>query len=201
MADYLARMEAAQRKAEALEMQRQQHMQQDEEDQSIPSSAIVAAAAEEEPPEPVQPSGPQGVLGDYMASLQAARMLHEQRSLAKGKQAQAVIPELDISDANRTGAAAIDVVLKPEVSRGVNTQLAHLARVAAELKDLAGHVGQRAEGKQATALKPRKSRVNAGLQPGLQLDQGSSNVAAAPMGKLLPVEDFSSAQDAMPKSD
>ena len=186
MADYLARMEAAQRKAEALELQRQQHMHEEEAERSMPSASIVAAAAEDEGRE--QPPGPQGLMGDYAARLQAARALHEQRSLAKGKQAQAVIPELDTSDVNRTGAAAIDIVLKPEVSRGVNTQLAHLARVAAELKDLAGHVGQRAEGKQTTALKPRKSRINGGLQA----EVGPSNAEAQPIREALSLEDFSS---------
>lgn len=200
MADYLARMEAAQRKAEALEMQRQQHMQQEEEEQTIPSAAN---AAEEEARQPVQQgqSGPQGMMGDYMARLQAARQLQE-RNLAKGKQAQAIIPDLDMSDVNQVGAAAVDVALKPEVSRGVNTQLAHLARVAAELKDLAGHVGQRAEGKQETALKPRKSRIGGGLK--LQLNANSGSMAAGqPVRNALAAEDFSSAADASPnlKSD
>lgn len=202
MADYLARMEAAQRKAEALEMQRQQHMLEEQEEQSIPSAASVAATAEEEELQPVQrgQSGPQGVMGDYMSRLQAARTLHE-RSHAKGKEARAVIPGLDTSDVNAVGAAAIDVVPKPEVSRGVNTQLAHLARVAAELKDLAGHVGQRAEGKQETALKPRKSRIKGGLK--MQLETSSSNAAVQPVRQALAFEDFSSNEEALPdlKSD
>ena len=212
MADYLARMEAAQRKAELLELQRQQHMQSEEqeEEDAGASAAIVAAAAEAGSQERaqqqggVQQPGPQGVMGDYMARMQAARALHEQRSLAKGKQAQAIIPDLDMSDINRTGATAISVALKPEVTRGVNTQLAHLAKVAAELKDLAGHVGQRAEGKQATALRPRKSRAegirslgNLAMQP----ETSSSSAAVQPNRPPLELQDFSSVNDAPLKSD
>ena len=212
MADYLARMEAAQRKAEALELQRQQHMkgEEQEEEASGASAAIVAAAAEEDSQEPaqqgegVQQPGPQGVMGDYMARMQAARAVHEQRSLAKGKQAQAIIPDLDTSDINRTGAVAINVALKPEVTRGVNTQLAHLAKVAAELKDLAGHVGQRAEGKQATALRPRKSRAE-GIRslgiPAMQPETNFSSAALQPIRPPLEVQDFSSVRDAPFKLD
>ena len=154
MADYMARLEAAKRKAEALEMQRQQHMQEpDEIEASAASASIVAAAAQMEeagsssqaPPLSSQPKpGPQGILGHYMSTLEAARARQGWQAAAKGKQATAVIPDLDLGDINRTGSGPIDIVLKPQVSRGVNTQLAHLARVAAELKDLAGHVGQRA---------------------------------------------------------
>ncbi|KAL0052656.1 hypothetical protein WJX82_005365 [Trebouxia sp. C0006] len=200
MADYMARLEAAKRKAEALEMQRQQHMQEpDEIEASAASASIVAAAAQMEeagsssqaPPLSSQPKpGPQGILGHYMSTLEAARARQGWQAAAKGKQATAVIPDLDLGDINRTGSGPIDIVLKPQVSRGVNTQLAHLARVAAELKDLAGHVGQRAEGKLVARPDPRKSGIRS-LQP-------SSNpfprADVQPIREPLNVDDFSSAE-------
>ncbi|KAL0031209.1 hypothetical protein WJX77_009639 [Trebouxia sp. C0004] len=200
MADYMARLEAAKRKAEALEMQRQQHLQEREEvEASAASASIVAAAAEMEeagpsiqaPPLSSQPkSGPQGILGDYMSTLEAARARQERQAAAKGKQATAVIPDLDLGDINRIGSGPIDIVLKPQVSRGVNTQLAHLARVAAELKDLAGHVGQRAEGKQVARPDPRKSGIRT-LQPSVN---SFPRAEVQPIREPLNVEDFSSVE-------
>jgi len=200
MADYMARLEAAKRKAEALEMQRQQHMQEpDEIEASAASASIVAAAAEMEEAGPSnqapqlssQPkSGSQGILGDYMSTLEAARARQERQAAAKGKQATAVIPDLDLGDINRTGSGPIDIVLKPQVSRGVNTQLAHLARVAAELKDLAGHVGQRAEGKLVARPDPRKSGIRS-LQPSVK---PFSRADVQPIREPLNMEDFSSAE-------
>ena len=197
MADYMARLEAAKRKAEPLEMQRMQ--EPDEIEASAASASIVAAAAEMEEAGPSnqapqlssQPrSGPQGILGDYMSTLQAARARQERQAAAKGKQATAVIPDLDFGDINRTVSGPIAIVLKPQVSRGVNTQLAHLARVAAELKDLAGHVGQRAEGKLVTRPDPRKSGIRS-LQPSVST---SSCADVQPIREALNMEDFSSAE-------
>ncbi len=200
MADYMARMEAARRKAEALDMQRKQHMQEQEEvEASAASASIVAAAAEQEeagsstqaPPPSSRPKSAQGILGDYMSTLEAARAMQERQAAAKGKQAKAVIPDLDLDDINRTGSGPIDIVLKPEVSRGKNTQLQHLARVAAELKDLAGHVGQRAEGKQVARPDPRKSGIRS-LQPNMD---SSSSAAVQPVRQPLNLEDFSTADN------
>ncbi|KAA6418593.1 MAG: hypothetical protein FRX49_11418 [Trebouxia sp. A1-2] len=200
MADYMARLEAAKRKAEALEMQRRQHLQEPEEvEASAASASIVAAAAEMEEAGPSnqapllssQPkSGPQGILRDYMSTLEAARARQERQAAAKGKQATAVIPDLDLGDINRTGSEPIDIVLKPQVSRGVNTQLAHLARVAAELKDLAGHVGQRAEGKLVARPDPRKSGIRS-LQPSVN---SLSRADVQPIREPLNLEYFSSAK-------
>ena len=193
MADYMARMEAGKRKAEALEM-RKQHLQEEAEvEASAASASIVAAAAAEPPDEDARASsGPQGMLGDYMSTLEAARGMQERRAAARGKQAQAVIPDLDLDDINRPGSAALDIELKPEVSRGVNTQLAHLARVAAELKDLAGHVGQRAEGKQLARPDPRKTIV--GIRAIRLPQEPSSSAAMQPGSRPLKLEDFSSAE-------
>jgi hypothetical protein len=197
MADYMARLEAAKRKAEALEMQRQQHMQEpDEIEASAASASIVAAAAKMEEAgssnqaPPLSTQGPQGILGDYMSTLEAARSRQERQAAAKGKQATAVIPDLDLGDINRTGSGPIDIVLKPQVSRGVNTQLAHLARVAAELKDLAGHVGQRAEGKLVARPDPRKSGIRS-LQPSVN---PFSRADVQRIREPLNMEDFSSAE-------
>lgn len=194
MADYMARMEAGKRRAEALAM-RNQHLQEEAEvEASAASLSIVAAAAIAPPDEDVTPSrqeaGPQGMLGDYMSTLAAARGMQERRAAARGKQAQAVIPDLDVSDINRPGSASLDIELKPEVSRGVNTQLAHLARVAAELKDLAGHVGQRAEGKQLAKPEPRKTIV--GIRSIRMPQEASPSAAVQPGSQPLHLEDFSS---------
>ena len=194
MADYIARMEAGKRRAEALEM-RKQHLQEEAEvEDSAASASIVAAAAMAPADEDVgssQPaSGPQGMLADYMSTLEAARGMQERRAAARGKQPQAVIPDLDTSDINRPGSASLDIELKPEVSRGVNTQLAHLARVAAELKDLAGHVGQRAEGKQLAKPEPRKTIV--GIRSIRLPQEPSSSAAVQPGSQPLNLEDFSS---------
>ena len=202
MADYMARLEAAKRKAEALEMQRQQHMQEQQEvEASAASASIVAAAAETEEassstqaaPASAQ-AGPRGILGDYMSTLEAARARQERQAAGKGKQAQAVIPDLDLEDVNRTGSGPIDILLKPQVSRGVNTQLAHLARVAAELRDLAGHVGQRAEGKQVTRPNHRQSGIRS-LQP---TNMDSSGAAVQPVRQQLNLEDFGPADAPQP---
>ena len=194
MADYMARMEAGKRRAEALEM-RKQHLQEEAEvEASAASASIVAAAAIAPGDEDIESSrpgsGPQGVLADYMSTLEAARGMQERRAAARGKQAQAVIPDLDMSDINRPGSASLDIELKPEVSRGVNTQLAHLARVAAELKDLAGHVGQRAEGKQLAKPEPRKTIV--GIRSIRLPQEPSSSAAVQPGSQPLNLEDFSS---------
>ncbi|KAL0036582.1 hypothetical protein WJX79_001437 [Trebouxia sp. C0005] len=77
-----------------------------------------------------------------------------------------------------------------QVSRGVNTQLAHLARVAAELKDLAGHVGQRAEGKLVARPDPRKSGIRS-LQPSVN---SLSRADVQPIREPLNLEYFSSAK-------
>ena len=199
MADYMARMEAAKRKAEALEMQRQQHMEEEATIEASAASASIVAAAAQPIDEDLTAagqtrpkSGPQGMLGDYMSTLEAARAMHERQAAAKGKQAKAVIPDLDLDDIERTGSAPIDIELKPEVSRGVNTQLAHLARVAAELKDLAGHVGKRAEGKQLARPNPRKSAV--GIRSIRLTQEPSSSAAVQPGSQPLRLEDFSSAE-------
>ena len=194
MADYMARMEAGKRRAEALEM-RKQHLQEEAEvEASAASTSIVAAAAMAPADEDVGSSrpgsGPQGMLADYMSTLEAARGMQERQAAARGKQAQAVIPDLDTSDINRPGSASLDIELKPEVSRGVNTQLAHLARVAAELKDLAGHVGQRAEGKQLAKPEPRKTIV--GIRSIRLPQEPSSSAAVQPGSQPLSLEDFSS---------
>ena len=194
MADYMARIEAGKRRAEALEM-RKQHLQEEAEvEASAASASIVAAAAIAPADEDVgssrPDSGPQGMLADYMSTLEAARVMQERRAAARGKQAQAVIPDLDMSDINRPGSASLDIELKPEVSRGVNTQLAHLARVAAELKDLAGHVGQRAEGKQLAKPEPRKTIV--GIRSIRLPQEPSSSAAVQPGSQPLNLEDFSS---------
>ena len=199
MADYMARMEAAKRKAEALDLQRKHHLQDEAEVEASTASASIVAAAAQPTADGMavnaataQPrTGPQGMLGDYMATLEAARAMHERQAAAKGKQAKANILELDLDDINRTTSAPIAIELKPEVSRGVNTQLAHLAKVAAELKDLAGHVGQRAEGKQPIRPAPRKSAVGIRSIPVAQ--QPSANAAVQPGSQPLNLEDFSSA--------
>lgn len=193
MADYMARLEAGKRKAEALQLQRQQDMQQQAEVEASAASIVAAAAATDDEShsmqEPARPrSGPQGVLGDYMSILEAARARQERQAAAKGKQAQADIPDLDLGDINRPGSGPIEIVLKPEVSRGKNTQLAHLARVAAELKDLAGHVGQRAEGKQLARPPPRKSGIRS-LQ---NIQEPSTSSAVQPSSQPLNLEDFNS---------
>ena len=196
MADYMARMEAGKRRAEALEM-RKQHLQEEAEVEASAASASIVAAAAIAPADeevgssrPLAGSGPQGMLADYMSTLEAARGMQERRAAARGKQAQAVIPDLDMSDINRPGSASLDIELKPEVSRGVNTQLAHLARVAAELKDLAGHVGQRAEGKQLAKPEPRKTIV--GIRSIRLPQEPSSSAAVQPGSQPLNLEDFSS---------
>ena len=193
MADYMARMEAAKRKAEALEMQRLQMQEQQEVEASGPSATIVAGAAElnEAGPSTQNPAaspGPQGLLGDYMSRLDAARAMQERQVPGQGKQAQATILDLDLGDINRTGSGPIEIQLKPKVTRGQNTQLAHLARVAAELKDLAGHVGQRAEGKQVAKPDPRKSGIGS-LQ---QFRAAASSAAVQSSSQPLSSEDFSS---------
>lgn len=191
----MARMEAAKRKGEALEMQRKQHLQEEAVVEASAASASIVAAAAAPADESIAASsrpksGPQGMLGDYMSTLEAARAMHERQAAAKGKQAKAVIPDLDLDDINRTGSARIDIELKPEVSRGVNKQLAHLARFAAELKDLAGHVGQRAEGKQLARPHPRKTAVGIRSIPLPQ--ELSSSAAVQPGSQPLKLEDFSS---------
>ena len=167
---------------------------------SAASAAIVAAAAIEAPSEDVtaltSESGPQGMLRDYTSTLEAARRMQERRAAARAKQARAVIPDLDLDDINRPGSASLDIELKPEVSRGVNTQLAHLARVAAELKDLAGHVGQRAEGKQLAKPEPRKTIV--GIRSIRFPQEASSSAAVQPGSHPLNLEDFSSASSEDP---
>lgn len=190
MADYMARLEAGKRRAEALET-RKQHLEEAA-DVETSAASIVAAAATEAPDVTASrpDSGPQGMLRDYMSTLEAARGMQERRAAARGKQAKAVIPDLDLDDINRPGSAALDIELKPEVSRGVNTQLAHLARVAAELKDLAGHVGQRAEGKQVAKPEPRKTMV--GIRSIRLPQEASSSAAVQPGSQPLNVEDFSS---------
>ncbi|KAL3159765.1 hypothetical protein ABBQ38_010171 [Trebouxia sp. C0009 RCD-2024] len=201
MADYMARLEAGKRRAEALEM-RKQHIKEVTEVEASAASASIVAAAAEAPSEDATASrpdsGPQGMLRDYTSTLEAARGMQERRAAARAKQAKAVIPDLDLDDINRPGSASLDIELKPEVSRGVNTQLAHLARVAAELKDLAGHVGQRAEGKQLAKPEPRKTIV--GIRSIRFLQEPSSSAAVQPGSQPLNVEDFSSGEDPHYKS-
>ncbi|KAL3157742.1 hypothetical protein ABBQ32_012167 [Trebouxia sp. C0010 RCD-2024] len=202
MADYMARLEAGKRRAEALEMRKQHIKEATEVEASAASASIVAAAATEALSEDATASRPesgsQGMLRDYTSTLEAARGMQERRAAARVKQAKAVIPDLDLDDINRPGSASLDIELKPEVSRGVNTQLAHLARVAAELKDLAGHVGQRAEGKQLAKPEPRKTIV--GIRSIRFLQEPSSSTAVQPGSQPLNLEDFSSGEDPHYKS-